>query len=278
MTQAMSLSRTEVLLLAGGRGTRMRRGERREFQVTPKIFLGVEHRGKVSSLFMHCLSGIASLNPGAISVLGSRHPDSGPDLLLHEVSVLNTSSPVRILWDPIEKELGTAGAVYQAIQESQFETVAVATADTMFPFRRFGEAVDYHINLQSAVTWVATTRPGAISQNTGYLLVNHEMDLVASKEGGGTNAQGFATPIEGAYHATSTGVAIFDARVLRRFLGLLFSTAKSLPVDIYRDLMPVLLNAGCPIRVFDVREPAPDLGTPDRFMRFQRAGCGKSAK
>lgn len=266
-----SLGFVEICLLAGGKGMRMRDGERREFATTPKVLLQIWHDGKSASLFSHAMRGILSLSPGAISVLASRHPGCGPELIMQEISKFREAQRIAVFWDPAEEEFGTARALYQAARESGFPVLVVVTADTIFPFWKLPLAIELHRTRKAVATWVITTNPGPIAQNSGCLLFEPEKGRLSLSREGVLLLPKMMTDAAGLAEGTSTGVIVFSSAFYRDRFAELDRRFCSGPIDIYRDLMPFLLNRGDEISVFDVAEPTPDLGTPERFIRFERS-------
>jgi NDP-sugar pyrophosphorylase family protein len=246
----------------------MRDGKRREFQTTPKVLLRIWHDGKSASLFAHAMHGILSLSPGAISVLASRHPRCGAELILEEISKFRETQRIAVHWDPLEKEFGTARALYQAAHESSFPVLVVVTADTIFPFRKLPLAVELHRTRKAGATWIITTKPGPMAQNSGCLLFDPEKGRLSLSKEGAVFPSGMVTGAAELVEGTSTGTIIFSSVFYRDRFAELRRRFCSGPIDIYHDLMPFLLNRGDEISVFDVAEPTPDLGTPERFIRF----------
>ena len=268
----MSLECAEICLLAGGRGTRMRSGVRPDFANTPKVFLRITHEGRSATLFSHAMDGIMSLNPGAVSVLASPHPACGPELIIQEMSRFHETQHVTVMWDPPRTSFGTARALYQAAQHCSLPILIVVPADTIFPFRKLLIAAKYHMADRANATWVVTTAPGPAAQNAGCLLFEGEKRrLVFSRESTFFSVDSITNVGSRLIEGTSTGVIIFSASFYRRRFRELESHFSSQSVDIYRDFMAFLLGCGHDISVFDVAEPTPDLGTPERFIRFEQA-------
>jgi NDP-sugar pyrophosphorylase family protein len=258
----------EVGILAGGRGTRMRNGSSARFSDIPKVFLPLAVRGRIESLLFHVLTGVLGTHPGAVSILGSRHPESGPDRLVQHVARLPDPAGLTLLWE--DTALGTAGALYQAALCCRFPVLAAIPADTAFPFSQLAKAVRAHDRSGAEATWVVTTEPGEDAQNAGRLLARHEDRrlLLSTETPAADGPQVTASP--GTFPATSTGVVLFRTDFYRRaFQALTRRSLPGRPTDLYRDLMPFLLGQGHRVAVFDVRQPAPDLGTPGRFTRFE---------
>lgn len=71
-----------------------------------------------------------------------------------------------------EQILGTAGAVFNALNLSEYSTVIIVPADTLFPFSLIPEILENHRPQNKSITWVVTTIPGENAQNPGKVLVD----------------------------------------------------------------------------------------------------------
>lgn len=250
----------------------MRCRVRPEFLDTPKIFLPIRHHGRSDSLFRHTLDGILSLRPGAVSILASRYPDCGPELIVKETSGFRGDQHVAVVWDQSEAPLGTARALNQVAQSCGLPILIVATADTIFPFMKLPMALEAHTSDRVKATWVITTDPGPIVQNAGCLLFEEsKRRLEFSKESPFSSPEELTSVRPGLVEGTSTGVIILSRSFYRDRFSELEPRFPSQPIDIYRDFMAFLLDNGDEIGIFDVAEPTPDLGTPERFISFEQA-------
>ncbi len=79
--------------------------------------------------------------------------------------------------------------------------------------------------------------------------------------------------IEALKPVTSVGVVIANRDFfVERFIQHRMESpvAQIGPVDLYRSFMPWLVQRGDRVGSFDIGQPAPDLGTPDRLVAFGR--------
>lgn len=71
--------------------------------------------------------------------------------------------------------------------------------------------------------------------------------------------------------STSVGVVVANRNFyVEKYSEFITEQAPEGPVDLYRKFMPWLIENGNAVHTFDIKKPAPDLGTPERLFKFGR--------
>lgn len=247
-------SNVRVLFLAGGKGSRL--GELT--QNTPKPLLPIIIGGAVKIQMIDWGLYTLPINIHNITLITDseekikqyyEHLDDLVDPDIRRIELFEENSPE-----------GTAGAVSSfVISESPNEDVLIISpADTMFPFSKMNEIVDDFEKGGANICWCVTSNPGENAQNTGKVIVDGEQ-IIGSLESipGSVGVDG---------GLTSVGVVIVNKEYYRNKYQLyLNQNPKKEKVDMYRDFIPWLIDQGEKVNYFDIRQPATDLGTRERY-------------
>jgi|GEM_PF-3325475 len=261
----------DALVLAGGQGTRMRKLLLKSQIANTKITLPIDTSNGHQPMITHALDGLHSAGVRTTFALTSAHRDSGGDQvekIIEDWSAnIHGTKSVGILREPLP--LGTGGAVFNAILNIPeiSNNLIITPSDTLFPYKQLVDLAQVHLDSGVAVTWAVTSDPGPEAQNSGLLLVNEETGFL---EHSLENNPG-SSPEDLMYASTrlltSVGVMAVNGEAYRE--AYTFASAfTDFPerVDLYRDMMPWLLGCGIPILTYDIECPAPDLGTPERYL------------
>lgn len=200
-------SNIDVLILAGGKGSRLREGGVRDL---PKPLVPIRQNGSELPMIENAIKGITSTLRCNLVILTSMDPESRSNLV--EDYVKNSHSCGRFSFSVEEQPLGTAGAVHNALVQRNCSIGIITPCDTLFPFNQLNNIVRTHKEKGSKVTWVLTSNPGEGAQNTGKVFVNKNTgqimyDFETGIEHTTTNLQKL-TPM------TSVGVVIVDKKYL----------------------------------------------------------------
>jgi NDP-sugar pyrophosphorylase family protein len=258
---------TQILLLAGGRGTRLRASSNPTLRTTAKLLVPVRRGDEQMPMIGVALARLSVLGYRNVSLLTSRDPEAAGAAI--EAYATSAFGPLLALTVYRERyPLGTAGAVYAALRHIRKDSVAVVPGDTLFPFEVLSSALAAHDWGNRHATWLVTTRPGLRAQNEGALIVNPlTRCIVFALEG-----LDIAPPREVTARlksATSTGALIFDrAFFLTEFERYISRLDSPVATDLYREFVPWLISDGHEIAAYDIQAAAPDLGTPERFQAF----------
>lgn len=260
-----------MLVLAGGKGSRLRKSGVDELASVTKMLVEIEDgqgsREPMVSATIRGLSGAGFLD---IAILTSDDSYAqGADV---EAQVLRQFTHVPALRVFREAEpLGTAGSVYAAIQHGGRDLVLVCPGDTLFPYERLIDGLVRHSAEDRDATWFVTTKADAYAQNRDRLIIEPaEQRLVMACEGGHADAP-TVNAVGGSDRATSAGAMLLKTAWFSAMFESFVSAAGSrAEVDLYRDLIPWVLEQKGQIFVHDIAVPAPDLGTADRLFRHGR--------
>uniref|UniRef100_A0A7V3J9J1 NDP-sugar synthase n=1 Tax=candidate division CPR3 bacterium TaxID=2268181 RepID=A0A7V3J9J1_UNCC3 len=258
----------EVFILAGGKGSKLRNSDKLELQNTPKILVVINtHRGRITMLD-NVILGLVEGGFCEITLLTSNDPEAYGDLI--ESHTLRAYPDLSINFSREDRPLGTAGAVYKAFSNKPGETAIITPSDTLFPFGVLQNVLSEHKKKQSELTWLVTTNPGLNAQNTGRILVNPKNGVIFhALEGEEISVDQVIEQNQHLLPTTSVGVIIanrdFYVSKYEEFLN--HHTVNSV-VDLYRHFIPWLVLRGETVYSYDIRQPAPDLGTPDRLEQF----------
>lgn len=271
-TPTIAPQRVPVVVLAGGKGSRLRASSDAELRNVPKMLVTVDRDGANEPMLGAALRRLSQQGFRRITLLTSADPDSGGQAI--ETFVWKRFG--RHLDLAVHREvvpLGTAGAVYAALAHIREEIVVVMPGDTVFPCELLPDALLAHGWSGSQLTWVVTSAPGPDAQNAGRVLVDPATNHVTFALEGidhslpvGVLARLLAT--------TSTGVLVANRSFFRsQFERYLVWLDQPAATDIYRQFVPWLVSHGEVVSAYDIRQAAPDLGTPDRLTTFGRKGA-----
>jgi len=262
-------SGTEILILAGGKGSRLKESTDPELLSKPKPLISINtNRGELP-MIDYVILNLTDAGFTNLTFLTSDDVDAcGDDIEQHVLSMYD--GRFNISFSREKFPLGTAGAAYLAMQDSNIETAIITPADTLFPFSLLPRALQIHKESQSKLTWMVTTNPGEGAQNSGRVLVDEATGIIKhSLEGVQVDPKAFCR--EGLIPTTSVGLVISDRDYyIARYQEYVNIFQQNGPTDLYRNLIPWLVSIGYQISTFDIMQPAPDLGTPDRLLRFGR--------
>ncbi|MGA5817154.1 NTP transferase domain-containing protein [Kitasatospora sp. NPDC094028] len=260
-----------ALVLAGGKGSRLRAASDAELHRTPKVLLPVDTDDGRTPMLGHALAQLTAAGFRRIAVLTSADPATGAEAVETYALTHPSARQVELTIHRERHPLGTAGAAYAALAHLPDTPAGVVLpADTLFPTALLPSAVAEHRSRPVAVTWTVTTVPGRSAQNAGRIFLDPGGEhVVHALEGvGATLPTGTRS---GLRQATSTGAVILAPTPFR---ALFEEYAQRLTCpgesDLYRQFMPWAISQGHPVGAFDIRSPAPDLGTPDRLAAFGR--------
>lgn len=258
---------TGVFILAGGKGTRLKKSEDLELQLKPKALVHIDSDKGSLPMLDNAISGVFESGFSAITLLTSSDPEAQGDLIESHVYERYQGA---FGWIREEQPLGTAGAVFNAFNNVEVKTAAVIPADTLFPFNLLPVAMECHRYRNAFITWVVTTKPGDNAQNSGRILVNPTNGQIVYALEGNPHVD-ISSLLNGYIPSTSVGVVItnrdFYIELFQAFRG---EENRVGAIDLYRHFIPWLLSQGVQVNTFDIGQPAPDLGTPDRLRRFGR--------
>jgi len=256
-------SEVDVLLLAGGKGSRLKQGGVVDL---PKPLVPIQIDGHNVPMIENAIRGVSLGVRSNLVILTSLDPDSQSDMV--EEYIQRTHPCSRISFSVEDQPLGTAGAANKALMPRRSNISIISPTDTLFPFHSLGRIVAEHRQKKSKVTWVVTSQPGDGAQNTGKILTDGNGRVIYDLEAADTEK-----PKEDTTHLhkmTSVGVVIADREYFVDQFGQHFNHGSPKVVDLYRQYIPKLLEIGERVDTFDIRQPAQDLGTVDRLNRYGR--------
>lgn len=246
-------SNVGVLLLAGGKGKRL---EGVTGGKIPKSLVEIKLGGLKFPMLDY---GIATIpvNFKRLVVVTSTDPEAhGGEIKSH---VLNEMGGVSVYTEEGEPK-GTAGVVASYIGEvdGPEDIFVVSPTDTLFPFEKMNEIVDQFEKGGKGFCWVLTSIPGEGAQNTGKVIV--EDDRIVDSLESIPDSKG----VDGGM--TSVGVVVFNkGYFVKKYKQYVDEHPDTEKVDMYRDFIPWLLEKDEKVGYLDIKQPAPDLGTPERL-------------
>lgn len=265
---------TEVLILAGGKGSRLKKSEDPELRSKPKLLVSINRQGTPVTMLDNVILDLTSAGFSNISLLTSEDPESGGAQIEDHASQNYFDLKINISREP--RPLGTAGATNKAIRERNLDIAVVTPGDTLFPFHLLPDAVKEHKQKNANLTWVVTSIPGDNAQNTGRILVG-VLDKKIKHCFEGTNIDPAVYLTTSLIPLTSVGVVVTNGSYfIHRYQEFINELEIAEPIDMYRQFIPWLLFHQEPIYTYDIKQPAPDLGTPDRLEEFGRHGATTS--
>ncbi|MBF0209171.1 MAG: NDP-sugar synthase [Oligoflexia bacterium] len=255
-------SEVDALVLAGGKGIRLKEGGIHE---TPKPLVNIRlQNGREIPMIENAIIGITSTLRCNLVLLTSQDPESRSNMV--EDYVRQKHSCGRFSFSIEDKPLGTAGAANNALIRRNTSIGIITPCDTLFPFDQLGKIIKTHKKKRSNITWVLTSNPGDGAQNTGKVFVDKLTgQIIYDFEAGGDQS---STNTHSLKPMTSVGVVIVDKDYYVAKFEEHFNHGSSGIVDLYRQYIPKLLETGERVDSFDIRQPAQDLGTVDRLNRF----------
>jgi NDP-sugar pyrophosphorylase family protein len=259
----------DVLVLAGGKGSRLRAGLAPELRVTPKLLVPVIANGRDEPMIDHTLRGLLDNGLSNVSLLTSNDAEaSGESIEAHAIRKFSGLGNFKLFRE--QKELGTAGAVYAALSYISAPLAVITPGDTLFPWPKLVSGIIRHFYGQADITWCVTTDPGPTAQNRGRLLIDRFSELLVHSA---EDSDSLLVPIDRRHRlATSAGVVLLNNEAFRTVFERYVATLDvGQPVDLHRQVIPWALVHEVAVRVFDIEQPAPDLGTPDRLFKFGRS-------
>lgn len=256
-------SNIDVLLLAGGKGSRLKESGVCDL---PKPLVMIRRGGFEMPMIENAIRGIFVNLRSNLVVLTSMDPDSRSDLV---EDFVRRAHPCDSFSFSVEEEpLGTAGAACNALVQRNSRIGVIIPCDTLFPFNRLNRIVQTHIRRGSNVTWVLTSNPGEGAQNVDKILVDKTTGQIRCDfESDGMQPDicfGNLKPM------TSVGVVVVDRNYFVRQFSQYFSCGAVDRVDLYRHFIPKLLESNQRVDSYNIQQPAQDLGTIDRLIRFGR--------
>ena len=148
---------TPILLLAGGKGTRLRASSNSILRTTAKLLVPVQRNDEQMPMIGIALARLSVLGYRNVSLLTSQDPKAaGAAIEAYAVSAFGSHLALTVYRE--RYPLGTAGAVYAALQHVQNDSIAVVPGDTLFPFETLSDALAAHDWGTRKVTWLVTTR------------------------------------------------------------------------------------------------------------------------
>lgn len=254
-------SKKGVFLLAGGKGTRLKNSNQEELRNMPKPLVNIQtHDGGRKPMIDVVVGGLNEAGFRDISVLTSDDPESGSDLV--EQHLKKTHGNI-FTFVREHSPLGTAGAIYNGLNYANYGTFIVTPADILFPFNKLKNAFDQHNQSGAPITWITTSSPGIDAQNSGKILVKKDGIQISHILEGTTREDDYGDDF---LRNTSAGVVIANGNAFATlFEKFTTDTEHNGPIDLYRHLIPWALGIGVFVGTCDVKEPVPDLGTPQRL-------------
>ncbi|MBV6697336.1 NDP-sugar synthase [Kitasatospora aureofaciens] len=263
-------ARAVALVLAGGKGSRLRATDDPELHRTPKVLVPIDTPAGRVPMLGHVLDALAAAGFRRIAVLTSTCPQAGAEAV-ETYALTRSARQVELTIHREDHPLGTAGAAYAALRDLPDTPAAVILpADTLFPFSRLPSAVAAHCSLAAAVTWTVTTAPGQAAQNAGRLFLDPDDHyIVHALEG--VDATLPAGSRQSLRQATSTGAVVLTPTAFQTlFEEYAQRLARPAEADLYRQFMPWAISHGHRVGAYNIRTAAPDLGTPERLAAFGR--------
>lgn len=253
----------DVLLLAGGKGSRLKQGSVIDL---PKPLVPIQIASHNVPMIENAIRGASLGIRSNLVILTSLDPDSQSDMV--EEYIQRTHPCGRISFSVEDQPLGTAGAANKALIPRRSNIGIISPTDTLFPFHLLGEIVAEHRRKKSKATWVVTSKPGDGAQNTGKILTDGKGRVIYNLEA--SDAEKPKGDTNHLNRMTSAGVVVTDREYFVDLFGQHFNHSSPRVVDLYRQFIPKLLDVGETIDTFDIRQPAQDLGTVDRLNRYGR--------
>ncbi|GHF82731.1 hypothetical protein GCM10018790_70570 [Kitasatospora xanthocidica] len=263
-------ARAVALVLAGGKGSRLRACDDPELHRTPKVLVPIDTPTGRTPMLGHALTQLTAVGFRHIAVLTSTDPASGAQDV-ETYALTHSARQAELTIHREDHPLGTAGAAYAALAHLPDTSIAVVLpADTLFPTALLPAAVATHRSRQAVVTWTVTTAPGRCAQNAGRLFLDPGCRFVVhALEGVDVTLPTGSR--QGLRQATSTGAVILTPGPFRAlFEEYVQRQTQPDEADLYRQFMPWVISQGHPVSAHDIRTAAPDLGTPDRLAAFGR--------
>jgi NDP-sugar pyrophosphorylase family protein len=233
----------------------------------PKLLVPIVVDGTHTTPLANALTQLGGLGFRSIALLTGAHPDACAPAIERQAQRLDVAVDLRIVRET--DELGTAGAVANALQGCTVSTVVVVPADTLFPFRHLTAVLEAHHQGSDDLTWVVTSRPGELAQNANRVWVAKATGRVRRTYEGVARGEVPEVVPPNLTRVTSAGVVITRADSFRSlYRAFLESGPPPLPHDLYRSAIPWAVGAGLRVASYDIRSPAVDLGTPERMAHF----------
>lgn len=254
----------DIFLLCGGKGSRLKNSDHEEFKKTPKPLVKINTSRGNLRMIDNAILGITEAGFTNLTLLTG----SGIDTHGSEIEEYSESryKNLNLGYSRENTPLGTAGATYEAFLFSRKDNAIITPIDTLFPFNKLPLIVSSFHENDTGLTLVVTSTAGENAQNIGRIKINKSY-ITRTLEGDTLSSESKENEIP----VTSTGVVIASKiYFIEMYRSFITQTNMEGAVDLYRNLIPWLLQKGEKVGYYDVCEPTPDLGTPDRLFQFGR--------
>lgn len=248
----------------------MRQSTDPRLAATPKLLIRIKSEFGTPTMLSHQLLGLdrAGFSDVTVMVADDELLAAGKEIAAHVQDVAPPGLHLKVASRPFDRH--TAGMAYEGSLVAVSPLVLIMPGDTLLPYEELRAATQYHALHDSPMTWVVTTNPGPRAQNAGRLLVDVGGQMIRHALEHRQDVDPVDYLAGDLFQATSIGVVIADRDFFCGFYEQHESALQDSPYgrDLYRELIPRVIESGSAVHVYDVGVPAPDLGTPDRLHEF----------
>lgn len=149
--------------------------------------------------------------------------------------------------------LGTGGAIRDAVNSIESETVIIFNGDTIVSFN-IQAVLSNHDSNRCPITQIVTL---GSNQNEGAILVGDSGTILAFQE----NEDFQLNKLENSYRASSTGCYVFD----KNFIFDYFPIENS---SLEQEIMPLAVSKGF-VQAYKIKGNVFDFGTPERYEEIK---------
>lgn len=236
--------RPQVVLVCGGRGTRLAA----TLGDLPKVLAPIAGR----PLLDHLFADLASLGDADVLLLAGH---GGEEVAAAAQRLAPANLHVETLIE--ERPMGTAGALHGAAQRLQKRFI-LACGDilTSLDWRRFWDYAARQ-NEKNESLGTLLVHPSSHPEDSDLLALNDDDRVIRWSRRGEHGAKGFPAALGNA------GIAIFQRDLLRY-------VPQGRPSDVFRDILPALVDRRAKIDGYRTPEYVRDMGTPERLQVVSR--------
>lgn len=242
-------------------------------QQVPKLLLPIRSEFGTPTMLEHQLLGLAQAGFKRVLVMVANDEPlaAGNEIAKHVRDVCPDSLSLAVLSRAFNNN--TAGLAYEGAKIAVTPTIMIVNGDTLYPYPKLLRAAQRHVAAHAPFTLAVTTNPGEAAQYSGKILVARESSRIVHflEQRFDTDPAALLTPKLCA--ATSTGIFLADRSSYCRAFDANAAAMLASPngLDLHKELIPRLVEAGERIDTYDVQVPTPDLGTPERYQKFGNA-------
>lgn len=253
-----SKDNVDILILAGGRGSRLK--EAAIAPRLPKPLISIyDQYGELKPLLKLCIDGARSQGFNNHYILAGEDAQNGGEMI-HEYVKRIYDFPPQIILE--RKPLGTGGAIFYATFFTKNSIALIMACDTTFPYQHLSSLYEKHTATNADVTIAVTS--SLTEYESGNVFVDKTDHILNPNSIGQIQGN-----IQTSQRVSNVGVLCLNVESYRRYYqSVITSRLNGKQIDFSRDVLPKLMNAGGSVFAYDVKTQVYDLGESERLIKY----------